>query len=108
MLLPEHKFSIDKISNELETKSKNKYRELILKKNAPTDEFGDQIGKDDLFKITVWEKHFDKVTNLKVGDKVLAQLYMNGREDLDQNSKVYYSVNFTIRQIKLFTPETKQ
>lgn len=107
MLLPEHKFIIEKISNELETKSKNKYRELILKKNAPTDDFGDQIGKDDLFKITVWEKYFDKIQGLKVSDKVLAQLYMNGREDIDQNSRVYYSITFTIRQIKLYTPETR-
>ncbi len=107
MLLPEHKFLIEKISTEHTSKSGNSYREVILKKSAPTDEFGDPVGKDDLFKITVWEKHFDKLTGLNPGDKVLVQLYCNGSETIDQNSKIYYAVNFTIRQIKLFAPITK-
>lgn len=103
MILPEHKFTIEKISPELETKSKNKYRELILKKSAPSDEFGDPIGKDDLFKITIWQKSFDKIEGFNAGDKVLAQLYMNGKEDIDSNSKVYYAVNLTLRSLKLHT-----
>ena len=107
MLLPEHKFIIEKISTEHTAKSGKSYRELVLKKNAPTDEFGDPIGKDDLFKVVVFEKHLSQLNGLKSGDKVLAQLYMNGEEKLDQNSKVYYTVNFSIRQIKVFTPEKK-
>ena len=107
MLLPEHKFIIEKISTEHTSKSGKSYREIILKKNAPTDDFGDPIGKDDLFKVAVFEKNLDKLNGLKSGDRVLAQLYMNGEEKLDQNSNILYSVNFSIRQIKLFTPETK-
>ena len=107
MLLPEHKFIIEKISTEHTAKSGKSYRELILKKSAPSDEFGDPIGKDDLFKVVVFEKHLDKVNGMKSGDKVLAQPYMNGEEKLDQNSKVFYAVNFSIRQIKVFTSETK-
>lgn len=106
MILPEHKFIIEKISAELVTKSGNKYREFILKKSAPSDEFGDPIGKDDLFKITIWQKSFDKIEGFKAGDKVLAQLYMNGKEDIDTNSKVYYAVNLTIRSLKHFTQTT--
>ena len=107
MLLPEHKFIIEKISTEHTAKSGKSYRELILKKNAPTDEFGDPIGKDDLFKVVVFEKNLDHVKGMTAGDKVLAQLYMNGEEKLDQNSKIYYAVNFSIRHIKIFNPEKK-
>lgn len=107
MLLPEHKFIIEKISTEHTAKSGKSYRELILKKNAPSDDFGDPIGKDDLFKVVVYEKHLESVKGMKPGDKVLVQLYMNGEEKLDQNSKVYYAVNFSIRQIKAFNSQPK-
>ena len=107
MLLPEHKFIIEKISTEHTAKSGKSYREIILKKNAPTDEFGDSIGKDDLFKVVVYEKNLEQIKGMKPGDKVAAQLYMNREEKLDQNSKVFYAVNFSIRQIKIFNPEKK-
>lgn len=107
MLLPEHKFIIEKISTEHTAKSGKSYRELILKKNAPSDEFGDPIGKDDLFKAVVFEKNLEQVKGMNPGDKVSVQLYMNGEEKLDQNSKIYYAVNFSVRQIKIFNPEKK-
>ena len=110
MILPEHKFIIEKISPVDETKkNKKKFVSLILKKNAPTDELGDKIGEDDLLCVTVWEKQFDQLEGLKKGDKVTAQLWMNCSEKLDQNSsKLYYSVGFSLKSIKPFNPESKQ
>jgi len=107
MLLPEHKFMVEKISAELTTRNEKKYRDLILKKSAPTDEFGDPIGKDDVLKVSIWEKAFPLLNGIKPGDRVLAQLYMNCQEGIDQNSKIYHSVNFSLKQIKVFTPEGK-
>jgi hypothetical protein len=108
MLLPEHKFTIANISTEHSSRSGNSYRELLLKKSAPTDEFGDPIGKDDVLRVVVYEKHLDKLAGLKEGDKVLAQLYMNCEEKVDKQGNVFYPVNFSIRQIKQFTPETRK
>ena len=107
MILPETKFTIVKISGELKTKSEKKYREIILKKNAPKDDFGDLIGKDDLFKVMAWEKQFEQIGDINVNDRVLAQLYMNGQEFLDQQSRIYYQVNFSLKSMKIYTPETK-
>jgi hypothetical protein len=106
MQLQETKFIIEKIRPVDETKNGKKYVELILKKNAPKDELGDPIGEDDLFLAVVWEKYFDKLNGFKPGDPVLAQLYMNGRKRLDQNSKVYYAVSFSLKNLKPFVNTT--
>lgn len=107
MLLPEHKFIVEKLSAEQTTRNEKKYRDLILKKSAPTDEFGDAIGKDDVLKVSIWQKAYPLIEGINPGDRVLAQLYMNCQEGIDQNSKVYHSVNFSLKTIKLYTPETK-
>ena len=105
MQLPESKFIIEKIGEVQKTKGDKKFVELILKKNAPKDEMGDSIGEDDLFCVVVWEKNFEKLNGFKPGDRVLAQLYMNGRERLDGNSKIYYAVSFSLRALKHYNPE---
>jgi len=107
MLLPEHKFMVEKISPEQTTRNEKKYRDLILKKSAPTDEFGDPIGKDDVLKVSIWTKAYPMIEGIKPGDRVLAQLYMNCQEGIDSNSKIYHSLNFSLKQIKVFIPEAK-
>lgn len=108
MQLNEQKFLIERICSVEETKkNRKKYVDVILRRVAPKDELGDPIGEDDLFRVTVWEKDFHKMNGINKGDRVLAQLYVNGREQLDSNSKIYYSVSFTLKSIKHFENSSK-
>lgn len=108
MLLNEHKFTIDKLTGVQETKkNQKKYVQLKLRKAAPTDEFGQPITEDDIFELTVWEKDFAKVNGFKTGDKVLCQLYLNGRDRLSENSVEYNQITVSLRQIKHFVLEQK-
>ena len=109
MLLNEHKFTIDKLTAVQETKkNQKKFVVMKLRKAAPTDEFGQPITEDDIFELTVWERDFQKLQGFKTGDKVLCQLYLNGRDKLSENSQEYNQITMSIRQIKHFVPEQQK
>ncbi|MDP2338044.1 MAG: hypothetical protein Q8N05_16685 [Bacteroidota bacterium] len=102
MLLPEHGYIVDKVSEELSTKDlKHQYVELILRKPAPKDEFGDTVFTDDVYQVKAWNKKIDLVKGLQKGDKVKAMLSLSGAELFDQqSSKIYYNQNLSVIKLE--------
>ncbi len=103
MLIPEHKFLVEKVFQVDETKDKkHKFQRIILKKPGYTDELGEKIGKDDFFECRAWNKKLNEIPVLKSGDKVKALLALQGTCHLDiTNGQEFYYTQFTIRKIQL-------
>lgn len=103
MLIPEHKYLVERVDPPQHTQDKQyRFKTIVLKKPGFTDEFGEKIGKDDLFACKVWNDRIEQLPDLKRGDKVKAVLNLSGREGLDRNtSEIYYSININIKQIDL-------
>jgi|GEM_PF-4124678 len=103
MLIPEHKYLIERVDPPQYTQDNQfRFKTIVLKKPGFTDEFGDKIGKDDLFECKVWNDRIEQLPVLKKGDKVKAMLNLSGREVLDRNtSEIYYTMNLNIKQIDL-------
>ena len=104
MLLPEHKFLVEKVFQPESTQNNNhKYQRIVLKKPGFTDEFGEKKGKDDLFDCRVWNKKIDNVPpGLKAGDKVKVMLSLNGRDYLDESkNEIGYNLQLSIGKIEL-------
>jgi hypothetical protein len=103
MLLPEHKYLIEKVDLPQNTKDNQfRFQTIVLKKPGYTDEFGEKIGKDDLLECKVWNDKIEQMPVLKAGDKVKAVLNLNGRQGLDRNnSEIYYTLNLSIKNIEL-------
>jgi hypothetical protein len=103
MLIPEHKYLVEEVSGAQTTANgKHKFITVILCKPGYTDEFGEKVGKDDLFECKAWNKTADAMPVLKKGDKVEAQLAIAGTKHLDQNNgQEFYYCNVTLRQIKV-------
>ena len=104
MLIPEHKYLVESCSGMQSTRDgKHQYITVILKKPAPTDEFGDKIPglDDDLFECTIWNKNAQEMPVLSAGDKVEAQLAFRGSSGISrQDGSTWYNVQVNIRNIK--------
>ena len=103
MLLPEHKFIIEKVGPSDKTKDgKHTFQAIVLKKPGYTDEFGEKKGDDDLFEAKAWNKILEEMPVVKAGDKVSVLLALQGREFLDKtSSQIHYPLQLTIRKLKL-------
>ena len=103
MLIPEHKFLVEKVGpTEKTPDGKHQFQTIILVKPGYTDEFGEKIGKDDIYECRAWNKTLEEMPVLKKGDKVKAVLNLNGRQFLDKNnSEIYYNLQLIIRKIEL-------
>lgn len=102
MYLPEHKFIVDEVGNIEKTPNKlHTYIEIILRKPAYRDEFGESKYQDDIFQCTVWNQKIETLPYLVAGDKVEAVLNYQGRKQFDQNAgKYFYTKQFSIQTIK--------
>lgn len=101
MLLPAHKFIVESYSGMKNTdNNKHHFIEIVLRKPAPTDEFGEKFMDDDLFQTSVWNKAADELPVFNHGDKVEAQLALRGTKEVSSDGKVFYRNQLTIRKIK--------
>lgn len=102
MFLPEHGFIVEKVGIVEDTKDfKHKYCELIIRKPAPRNEFGEQSMPDDVFQAKAWDKRIDLLSGLQKGDKVKIQLSLTGKENFDRdNSKLYYQINLSVFKLE--------
>lgn len=76
-------------------------QDVIIRKPAFTDEFGDKRGKDDYYQCTVFNDKTALLDTLKVGDRVSVTAYLNGREfDKKDEGGKGYSNNITINKIE--------
>lgn len=103
MLLPEHKFLVEKVGQkEKTTDQKHTFKTIVLRKPGFTNEFGEKVGKDDLFEAKAWNKTIDELPVVAMGDKVAATLLLTGKEYLDKNqSDINYSLQLTLHKMKL-------
>lgn len=101
MFLQEFKAIIKKISPVQKTKDgKYEFVEVVFVKPARRDEFGEPIGKDDIFMAKAWNKKISELPVLKPGDKVNITLILQGQEGIDQNdNRIYYSLALNIGKI---------
>jgi len=101
MYLSEHKFIVEKIG-EVENIKNHQLLKIVLRKPGWRDEFGDQVGKDDFYEVQVWNQQISEMPVLKKGDKVKAQLNLNGQEFLDNNNgEMYYTLRLNVRKMEL-------
>ena len=101
MLIPEHKFLVQEIhAPESTPNGKHQFQRIILNKPGYTDEFGEKVGKDDIYECTAWNRKIEEIPLLKTGDKVKALLNIQGNETIDQNGKKMWFTQITIRKIE--------
>lgn len=101
MLIPEHKYLVEKVYPTENTQNgRHKFQRIILKKPGFKDEFGDQKSKDDLFECKVWNAAIADLPPLSTGDKVKAMLAIQGVEHTDAKGQVMYYTQITIRKIE--------
>jgi hypothetical protein len=102
MFLPEHGFIVESVGSVEPTKDqKHKYCEIILRKPAPRNEFGEQSVPDDVFQAKAWDKRIELLNGLKKGDKVKIQLSLTGKEQLDRDqTKLYYQLNLSVFKLE--------
>ena len=103
MLLPEHKFLVDKVgASERTPDGKHEVQTIVLIKPGYTNEFGEKVGTDDEFECKAWNKTLLEMPFLKHGDKVNALLNLQGRKWIDKDKgEVYYQTGLTIRKIQV-------
>ena len=101
MYLPAHKFYIDSIGPVTPSATgQHKFIEIVLRKPAQRDEFGDEKYPDDYFQCTVWNDKINHLPEIEEGDKVEAVLNYQGRKLLDRDTgKTYYSKQFNIQKL---------
>lgn len=100
MLLPTHKYIVESYSGmKNTTDNKHRYIEVVLRKPAPTNEFGEKFIDDDIFHTTAWNKAADELPVFSHGDKVEALLALRGTKEITPDSKVFYRTQLTIRKI---------
>lgn len=101
MYLQEFKAIIKNVSTVQKTKDgKYEYVEVVLTKPARKDDFGESIGKDDIFLAKAWNKKASELPTLHAGDKVNATLILQGSEGIDKNdSSMYHSLQLNVMKI---------
>lgn len=101
MLLPSHKFIVESYSGMKTTPdNKHKYIEIVLRKPAPTNEFGEKFMDDDIFQASVWNKSAEELPVFNHGDKVEALLALKGTKELSTtDNRTYFRYQFSIRKI---------
>ena len=101
MYLQEFKAIVKSVSEKQRTKDqKYEFVEVVLLKPARKDDFGEKIGKDDIFYTKAWNKKIAELPALKAGDKVNANLILQGSEGIDKNdSSIYYSLQLSLMKI---------
>lgn len=80
---------------------KYKYRNILLRKPAFVDAFGEKHGEDDLFECSVWNKKIDTLPALIEGDKVEVSFFLQGREYVHTSRGLMYSLRLNIHEIEL-------
>ena len=102
MLLPEHKFIVQHVfAPESSQNGQHRFQRILLNKPGYTDEFGEKVGKDDLFECKVWNAAIETLPALQTGDKVKALLNLHGSENTDiQTGKKSYFAQLTLRKIE--------
>jgi len=103
MLLPEHKFLVDKVGTTERTQDgKHEYKTIVLVKPGYTNEFGEKVGTDDEYECKAWNKTIGEMPVIKHGDKVNALLNLQGRKFIDKTKgDVYYRTELMIRKLTL-------
>jgi len=101
MYLPAHKFYIDSIGPVSPSQTGNhKFIEIVLRKPAQRDEFGEEKYPDDYFPCTVWNDKINQLPEIEEGDKVEAVINYQGRKKLDQQTgDPYYTKQFNIQKL---------
>lgn len=71
---------------------KFKMQEIIIRKPAYVDEFGDKKGDDQFFPVTLFNTDIEKYDafNKLAGKKVTAVCYLNGRSKIDMGATKYF------------------
>lgn len=103
MLLPEHKFLVDKVGPTERTQDgKHEFQTIVLIKPGYTNEFGEKVGIDDEYECRAWNKTIVEMPVIKHGDKVNVVLNLQGRKWIDKDKgDVYYRTELMIRKLSL-------
>ena len=101
MFLQEFKAIIKGVSALTKTKDgQYEFVEVVLTKPARKDDFGEPIGKDDVFMAKAWNKKIAELPVLKAGDKVNATLILQGQEGIDKDSSgIYHSLQLNVSKL---------
>lgn len=85
-----------------ETKNHNYVQDVIIKKPARTNEFGETIGKDQFYKCTVFRKDKQDLPDPfeYAGKKVSCEAYLNGEEFTTTNG-LAYALKLNVKELKL-------
>ena len=100
MFLREEKFIVERLEYENETERGVLYRDIILRKPAHVDEFGDPIGSDDLFCARAFKDKAKKRQQFASGDRVKAVLILNGKEVIDNARGIFYNTYLNLWRIE--------
>lgn len=82
-------------------KGSTRFKNIIVCKPAPTDDFGEKIGKDDIFKIAVFNDRIDKIPANIIGKIVELNCYLQGTEFLQEGKEIIHNLNLVLSGIKL-------
>lgn len=101
MYLQEFKAIIKGVTPVQKTRDgKYEFVEVVVTKPARKDDFGEAIGKDDIFLAKAWNKKIAELPVLKAGDKVNVTLILQGSEGIDKNdSSIYHSLQLNVMKI---------
>lgn len=86
---------IESISPIETAKSGTKFVNIVIRKPARMNEFGEKIGNDDIFNVQVYNNKIEEIPKLHKGDKIEIKMSLSGSEHLDQNSKIFYRMSLT-------------
>lgn len=102
MYLQEFKAIVKSVSAVLKTKDlKYDFVEVVLTNPARRDEFGEPIGKDEIFMAKAWNKKIGELPQIGVGDKVNATLILQGSEGINKvDNSIYHSLSLNISKIE--------
>lgn len=78
-----------------------RYKYLIVDKPAPTNDFDEKIGKDDAFRIVVFNDKIDRIPENVTGKIVEIGCYLQGKEVLIEGKEISYFNEMILYGIKL-------
>lgn len=84
-----------------QTTKKGKYQQVLLFRKGYQNEFGEQVGKDQYYKVTIYNADVDKIAIEKlVNQKVMANITIMGNE-IVTNQGIDYGTSFILKNCVL-------
>lgn len=86
---------------------KTEFVNLHFKQPQPINDFGEPVGKESIFKISVFNKNIEKISDhvgkdFPAGLKAEIKCYMNGRYEKPEGSdKFFYNIDLNLASIEL-------